>query len=308
MKTYLVTGAAGFIGAAVAKRLIDKGHRVISIDNLSTGILGSVPDGVEFFQGDCQDPKIYSMIPQLKYDAIFHIAGQSSGEVSFDDPIYDLRTNTESTLLLLNFALKVSCGRFIFASTMSVYGDGDGGPVSETAELNPKSFYGVGKIASEQYLKIYENYGINSTSLRLFNVYGPGQNLDNMRQGMISIYLSQIIKDNKVTVKGSLDRFRDFVYIDDVVDSFIICLNQPLTKNKVFNIATGKKTTVRELLELMEDKYSKVTVTVEGNTSGDIFGIYGDISAFINASGTSPKIDLKLGLSNFFDAVLKNKD
>ena len=105
MASYLVTGAAGFIGAAVAKRLLDDGHQVVTIDNLSTGFESNIPESVTFVEGDCGDASVYERIPQSHYDAIFHIAGQSSGEISFDDPIYDIRTNAESTLLLLKFAL-----------------------------------------------------------------------------------------------------------------------------------------------------------------------------------------------------------
>ena len=95
MANYLVTGAAGFIGAALAGRLVSSGHTVVTIDNLSTGLIGNIPEGVTFIEGDCADPVVYELIPQERYDAIFHIAGQSSGEVSFDDPIYDIRTNAE---------------------------------------------------------------------------------------------------------------------------------------------------------------------------------------------------------------------
>ena len=105
MADYLVTGVGGFIGAAVAKNLLDNGHRVIGIDNLTTGYENNIPCGCEFYKAHCQDASLYNRLPELKYDAIFHIAGQSSGEISFDDPVYDLRTNAESTLHLLKFAL-----------------------------------------------------------------------------------------------------------------------------------------------------------------------------------------------------------
>ena len=108
MSTYLVTGAAGFIGGALAKRLVADGNTVVTIDNLSTGLESNIPEGVVFIQGDCGDAAVYEQLPDDQYDAIFHIAGQSSGEISFDDPIYDIRTNAESTLLLLQFALKKS--------------------------------------------------------------------------------------------------------------------------------------------------------------------------------------------------------
>lgn len=277
MGLYLVTGAAGFIGAAIARKLLDCGHRVVTIDNLSTGNINAIPEGCEFFEGNCQDPDVYKVIPQEKYDAVYHIAGQSSGEISFDDPSYDLRTNAESTLVILKFCLTNGCNRLLYASTVSVYGEQPEMPVSESAITNPKSFYGVGKLASEHYLRIYQDYGINSTSLRLFNVYGPGQNLDNMRQGMVSIYLSQMLRTGGVHVKGSADRFRDLVYIDDVVQAFLSCEFNSETHGEVINVATGIKTKVDELINLLANEYGqKVTVSYSGTTSGDVHGIFGD--------------------------------
>ena len=154
MGRHLVTGVAGFIGSAVARALLAKGHEVVGIDNLSTGFTENIPQGVEFFQSDCQAADLYDRLPKKDYQAIFHIAGQSSGEISFDDPVYDLRTNTESVLRLLKFALERNCRRFIYAGTMSVYGKRPDEPVTEEAPCFPESFYGVGKLASEHYLRI----------------------------------------------------------------------------------------------------------------------------------------------------------
>lgn len=291
MGLYLVTGAAGFIGAAIAKKLLAEGHRVVTIDNLSTGVKSAIPEGCEFYLSDCQNPEVYKKIPQEKYDAIYHIAGQSSGEVSFDDPIYDLRTNTESTLLLLDFCMKNGCSRFMYASTMSVYGIQPDEAVSETEHTHPQSFYGVGKLASEHYLRIYQNYGIQSTSIRLFNVYGPGQNLDNMRQGMVSIYLSQMLRDSKIHVKGSASRYRDFVYIDDVVDAFTTLEGDKRSFNQIVNLSTGVRTTVGELIEKLIELYGQsVPVIYEGSTSGDVHGLYGSretISAWLGKDATT---------------------
>lgn len=292
MSIYLVTGAAGFIGAALAKVLISQGNKVVSIDNLSTGSLDNVPNGVEFFLGDCGDPSIYEAIPEYQYDAIFHIAGQSSGEISFDDPIYDIKTNTESTLLLLKFAIERKCSRFIYASTMSVYGELIDQVADENLICQPKSFYGVGKLASENYLKIYEEYGINTTSLRLFNVYGPGQNLANHRQGMVSIFLAQLINQKSIHVKGSGDRFRDFIYIDDVVDAFISCLKNDKSFGEVINVGTGIKTSIDELIDnLLEISKTKSPIKFNGNTSGDIHGIYANVKKFkrlLNSNKLTP--------------------
>ena len=187
MSNFIVTGAAGFIGSALAAELIQNGHTVVTIDNLSTGYETNIPDGVEFILGDCGDNETIKKIPKRNYDAIFHIAGQSSGEISFDNPVYDISTNTVSTLLLLDYARQHGCDRFIYAGTMSVYGMQPEKPVNEDSHCSPSSFYGVGKLASEHYLKIYQPFGIDTTSLRLFNVYGPGQNLENLRQGYFSL-------------------------------------------------------------------------------------------------------------------------
>ena len=251
----------------------------MTIDNLSTGALENVPPGVELYQGDVADPEIYQRLPDIDYDAVFHIAGQSSGEISFDDPLYDIRTNAESTLLLLKYCLSRGCRRFIYASTMSVYGVKEDRPVQEDEDCHPQSFYGVGKLASEHYLRIYEQYGIKSTALRLFNVYGPGQNLANLRQGMVSIFLAQMLKDGHIHVKGSPERYRDFVHIDDVVNSFLLCLSMKDTDGKTINIATGSRTTVRQLIGLLK-KYGPPEVSVEysGSTAGDIHGIYADVT------------------------------
>jgi UDP-glucose 4-epimerase len=302
MGIYLVTGAAGFIGSKVSEKLIFEGHRVVTIDNLSTGLKENLPEKVEFYEGDCQDLHMYGKIPQSKYDAIFHLAGQSSGEVSFDNPSYDLRTNTESTLHLLKYALEVGCTRLVYAGTMSVYGVKPDEPAKEDAELKPESFYGVGKLASEHYMRIFEQYGIHSTSLRLFNVYGPGQNMGNLRQGMVSIFMAQMLENNHILVKGSKDRYRDFVYIDDVVTAFLACLDNSKSHGKVINIGGGVRTTVEELIERMMALYpEEVTVEYSGKTAGDIHGIYADISLAKEVLGYRPKTDLGTGLRKMLE-------
>ena len=200
MKTFLVTGAAGFIGGALAKYLIEEGHDVVTIDNLSTGFEKSIPQGVVFHKGNTQDSQMIDSLKSYNFDCIFHIAGQSSGEISYDDPVYDLQTNTQSTILLLKLAKDINCKKIVYASTMSVYGDNKN-CVEETDNRLPKSFYGIGKLASEEYLRVFGS-NLTTTALRLFNVYGPGQNMNNLRQGMVSIFLQQALTSNTVLVKG----------------------------------------------------------------------------------------------------------
>lgn len=302
MKTFLVTGAAGFIGGAVAKHLLSQGQRVITIDNLSTGIKERIPEGVVFYEGNCQDSNLIAKLEKYSFDCIFHIAGQSSGEISFDNPVYDLQTNTQSTLLLLKLALKTNCKKFIYASTMSVYGYQEDKMIDESSSTFPKSFYGVGKLASEHYLRIYSEFGIQCTSLRLFNVYGPGQNMGNMRQGMVSIFISQAISNKRIHVKGSKDRFRDFVYIDDVVQAFVKAYLLELEGYKCLNVCTNARTTVENLVNYIKKNFSEnIPITYQGSTPGDQFGIYGDNTKMVSTTGWRPKYDLKIGLEKMIN-------
>jgi len=300
MKKALVTGGAGFIGSHLAKRLLKEKWQVDVMDNLSTGYKENVPSGVNFKSVDLSKDNFVKELPNKKYDVVFHLAAQSSGEISFDDPEYDLKTNCLSTVQLLDWCLKKGIKRFIYTSSMSIYGDQKVQPVKETTAPLPKSFYGIGKLASEKYLRVYEKLGVHSTSLRLFNVYGPGQNMENLRQGMVSIYMAYIVKGQPVLVKGSPKRFRDIVYIDDVIEAYMKCWNNPKTFGKVYNVATGKKTTVKELLkaELKAFGYNpaKYPVKFKGSTPGDTFGIYAEVSAIKKDTGWKPKVNLREGL------------
>jgi len=280
---YLVTGAAGFIGASIAQRLLDLGHIVVTMDNLSTGYKSNIPKHCIFIHGDISKDESIQKLNNMRFDAILHIAGQSSGEVSFEDPAYDINSNTVSTLKLLDYAVKTNCQRFIYASTMSVYGENNQQEqFSESDITAPKSLYAVGKLASENYLRIYqEQYGIKYTSLRYFNVYGAGQNLANLKQGMVSIYLKQFIDDDfvKVEVKGSVERFRDLSYIDDVAEVTIESISNKKFYNDIVNIGTGKKTQIKTMLKLMKDYlHSDKEIIISEGTKGDQFGTYADIS------------------------------
>lgn len=299
MSVYLVTGAAGFIGAAVARHFLSEGHQVVTIDNLSTGIVENIPAGCVFIEGNTHDENIINKLTKYQFDGIFHIAGQSSGAISYEDPVYDLNSNITSTLLLLDYARKNGCRKFLFASSMSVYGDENECPVSENSLLKPKSFYAVGKIASEHYLRIYASqFGLKCTSLRLNNTYGPGQNLENLKQGMVSIFLAQAIKNKHIHSMGSKNRYRDFVYIDDVVDAFVKAYDGDESDGfNIYTVATNKKTTVEELVEAIRSQLPfEVTVTYEGSTPGDQFGIYCSYDLIKKRLNWEPKVSLEIGI------------
>lgn len=297
-KYILVTGAAGFIGAAVATKLIALGYKTITIDNLSTGELSNIPKETLFIEGNLGLQETIDKLDSYQIEAIFHIAGQSSGEISFENPSYDLQSNTESTILLLKYAKEKGIKHFIYASTMSVYGNQTMLPVTEEAIPNPSSFYACGKLASEHYLKIYASLGINCVALRLFNVYGPGQNLKNLKQGMLSIYLAQALTNNKIVVKGSVDRFRDFVYIDDVVNAFIKGYEYSKEASfGLFNISTGIPTYVYQLLDTIKlCLENKIEIAVIEGTPGDQFGIFGSNWYAKTTLGWEPKTAFDEGM------------
>ena len=306
---YLVTGCAGFIGSCVAKRLLENGNEVVGIDNLTTGFIENVPSGVDFYQFGVEKKDIISILKRYEFDAIFHIAGQSGGELSYADPVYDLQANAQSTLNLLKYASETNKPKIIYASTVSVYGEPNN-PIliDEETRLLPKSFYGVGKIASENYLRIYsEQFGLDTSALRLFNTYGPGQNLENLKQGIASIYLAQALKNKHIHIRGDKDRFRDLIYIDDVVDAFIAMLDDDFKGFNYFNVCTGKKTIVKDLVnEIIKNLPFEVTYHYEGSTPGDVFGYTGNPAKLINTGKWKPKVELKDGIKRMVEWALGN--
>ena len=299
--TIVVTGVAGFIGSAVARRLVAEGFRVVGVDDLSTGKLANIPPDVAFVQADVSAAESVRLLPK-RAKAILHLAGQSSGEISFDDPIADLEKNTVSTLRLVEYARASEIRRLLYASSMSVYGATPDAPTDESAPTTPLSCYGVGKLASESYLRMFAS-AVSSSSLRMFNVYGPGQDLDNLRQGMISIYLAQAHRTGHIKVKGDLRRFRDFIYIDDVVEAWFRCLCLIQPHESVLNIGSGIRTQVSDVLELITALMPEVTIETTAGTPGDQFGIYSDNSRMRAALGMEQLTPLAVGLRTFWQSV-----
>lgn len=304
-KKFLVTGGAGFIGSHLARRLIEQGHEVLVVDDLSTGNLTNVPADAGFLNADIGNAQTYDELTDRGVDAVLHLAAQSSGEVSDADPVADLRSNTMGTVRLLDWCLRSGVKRFIFASSMSAYGPDVDLPVTEDSRCQPASFYGISKLAAEHYIRLYREKGLDTTIFRLFNVYGPGQNLAHMKQGMASIYLAYILKKKPVLVKGSLERFRDLVFIDDVVDAWLLALDSPMAYGKTYNLASGRKTLVKDLvvklLEAAGEDPDRYPIEKGQGTPGDIFGTYADTRLIKEDLGWEPRIELEAGLKQMVD-------
>lgn len=299
MGKILVTGVAGFIGSYVASRFLQEGYSVIGADDLSSGRIENVPAGVDFITGDLAKPSTIARIPR-DCRRILHLAGQSSGEISFDDPVADLEKNTISTLNLIRYGIENRIERMVYASSMSVYGAVKNESINESHVCRPLSCYGVGKHAAEGYLRVYQSK-LPSVSLRMFNVYGPGQDMSNLRQGMVSIYLAQALATGRIEVKGSIDRFRDFIYIDDVVEAWFRAATYPSALGQTLNVGTGVRTTVGTLLGQVCALVADSSYFVQGATPGDQSGIFADVSAFKNCLGMTSFIPLDVGLQKFVD-------
>lgn len=280
----LLTGAAGFIGSNIFNKLNDGTNQITVIDNLKTGYLSNLPSNVNFIHSDCSDESLLNITEQ--FDCIIHVAGQASKEGSFNDVFYDLNANAKSTLVLLEYAKKINCKRFIFISTVCVYGGtSNPGIYNEESEIKYDTFYSIHKYTSEKYLALYKKYyDIDYTIFRLFTCYGPGQDLTNMSKGMVSIYLSQFLSNNPdVVIKGSLDRYRDFIYVEDVAHVVADAIHNKLLYNDIFNLGSGKCTTIRELLNVMQEagEFNK-NIVVEDEIIGDMIGCVADITKLKN--------------------------
>jgi UDP-glucose 4-epimerase len=301
MTKVLITGVAGFIASHVARRFLAEGYSVVGVDDLSGGKRENIPDGVKFIQGDLKDPATIKCLP-TDCRQILHLAGQSSGEISFDDPVADLEMNVVSTLRLIDYGIQIRAERIIYASSMSVYGAVPDAPTTESHHPKPLSCYGAGKLCSENYLRIYQNK-LPFVAMRMFNVYGPGQDLRNLRQGMVSIYLAQALVSGRIEVKGGLERFRDFIFIDDVVEAWYRASTRREALNNAINIGTGIRTSISELLKHIHNLLPNSTSFISSSTMGDQSGIYSNTDAMRGLLGFEATIQLNRGLQIFLTAA-----
>jgi UDP-glucose 4-epimerase len=250
----LVTGGAGFIGSHMTDRLLKEGHEVVVIDNESTGRSNKVSPDLRYIKGDVTCPKQLQAAFADELGAVLHIAGHVSLIKSFSDPTLDLRTNIEGTLNVLRLCLERRVPRLLYASSMTVYGRSEALPTPEDTPCQPSSYYGISKYAAERYVhstaeRIDLTFSFQVTSFRMYNVYGPRQALDNPYQGVLGIFLGNVLRGEPLTIFGDGEQSRDFIYIDDVVDAWIGAIGNPASYGQVFNLGSGSRTSIKQLAD-----------------------------------------------------------
>ncbi len=292
-----ITGIAGFIGSWLANDFKSKGYYVRGIDNLTTGRKENLSQDVQWEEQDIRDNDALSAM-QEAFDIVIHLAAQTSGEKSFEIPIYDMETNLKGSYYVYKFARKCGAKLLINFSSMSIYGSiGENVQVCENFSPKPISPYGNTKLSAENLLHMLakkDNFPV--TTLRLFSAYGPGQNLNEMKQGMVSIFLAYLLTQDEIIVKGSLKRIRDFIYIDDIVKA----VNQIIENDPCigcYNLCTGKAVSIKKLLEMLMQAFGKrKPVRVEGNTLGDITGFAGSCEKLQEKFSWKPLVSIEDGI------------
>ncbi len=298
----LITGGMGFIGLSLANKLVELDYSVTVVDLKELPRRGRhLSSRVEVLKADISDYEQISILEKSRFEAVFHCAAQTSARISQESPERDVDSNVKGTLNVCELARRSGNAKIIFTSSMAVYGNVLHDSIAEGAKVDPLSNYGVSKYSAEMYVKLYEKFGLKSTIFRLFNVFGPGQDYENLKQGMASIFVAQCIKDRKIDVTGSLDRYRDFVYIDDVISALVLGLDGS-TDHGIFNVGSGELTTVDELIKkiIVCDGSAVIPVTNIGGHEGDQFGSLAD-SSTLKSLGWKCDISLDEGLERMMN-------
>jgi len=311
-KAILVTGGCGFIGSHLCERLCKIGiEKLIIVDDLTTGKLNYVKDllsneNVKFVQIDVMDPKLSKLTENI--DIVFHLAARNIS-FSVEDPFADLDVNIKGTLNILNCASNSGVEKFIYASSASVYGQPKHFPESEDASPAPLSLYGVSKLSGEYYTLTFHRLDkLNSTVLRYFNIYGPRQYWS-YYGGLVSKFIYNLLKNKAPRIYGDGTQTRDFTYIDDCIDGTIMATISKKSDGKIFNIASGKEITIKELAMILIEiskKNIKPIYTKEREIIDKVKRRVADIEKAKKLLGYKPKTPIKTGLNLTFDWFKNN--
>jgi UDP-glucose 4-epimerase len=301
MKKHIVTGGAGFIGSALVRALLSRGDaRVEVIDNLSTGHrhnLDEVTDRIVFHEADIRD---YSSISRLisGADTVFHIAAVPSVPKSIVDPVPSHESNLDGTFNVLRACVEGKVRKVVYAASSSAYGDTLVLPKVETMVPSPKSPYAAQKLMGEYYCSTFSScYGLDATSLRFFNVYGPRQDPSSPYSGVISVFMTCLLQGTSPTIYGDGEKTRDFTYIEDVVELVIKASQAPNVAGKVFNAGNGNRYSLNQIWSMVQ-KIEGVTIPAKYGVprAGDVRDSQADTTAAVKELGHAPRFSIEEGL------------
>ena len=304
MSSYLVTGGAGFIGSHLTEELIRRGEQVRVVDSLITGHRKNLAhlSGVEFMEGDLADIAVARRAAQ-GIDYVLHQAAIPSVPRSVEDPITSNRANIDSTLNVLVAARDAGVKRVVYAGSSSAYGNTPTLPKHEGMPTNPLSPYALQKLVGEQYMQMFTAlYGLETVTIRYFNVFGPRQDPSSPYSGVISIFARALLENKAPTIYGDGEQTRDFTYIANVVDGVLRAVSAPNAAGQVINVATGTSISLNRLFSSMREILgSGLQVAYGPVRSGDVKDSLADITRARTLLGYEPCVTFEAGLKKTID-------
>jgi UDP-glucose 4-epimerase len=294
---FLITGAAGFLGSALANHLSREGHQVRGLDDLSTGDSHSLNPDVHFTRGDVNDrPRLWTQLQEV--DCVYHLAARVSVQESVLYPREYNAVNVSGTVSLMEAMRDVGVKRVVLVSSGAIYGDQGKQPLCESMQPNPRSPYAVSKLAAEYYVNtIGDLWNIETVSLRVFNAYGPGQHLPASHPPVVPYFLRQAIHRGSIVVHSDGSQTRDYVYIDDVVAAMVAASTAPNLDGAIINVGSGKETSVRDLARMVINLTgSKTEVLYNTKTSAGVSRMCADLRLAAQKLNYRSSIPLEEGL------------
>jgi nucleoside-diphosphate-sugar epimerase len=304
MPSYLVTGGAGFIGSHIVEELVRRGEQVRVADNLITGHRKNLAhlSGIDFLEGDLADLAIARRAVQ-GVDYVLHQAAIPSVPRSVEDPITSNRANIDSTLNVLVAARDAGVKRVVYAGSSSAYGNTPTLPKHEGMPTNPLSPYALQKLVGEQYMQMFTAlYGLETVTIRYFNVFGPRQDPSSPYSGVISVFAKALLENKAPTIYGDGEQTRDFTYVANVVDGVLRAVTAPDAAGQVVNVATGSSISLNGLFASMREMLgSRVDVEYGPLRNGDVKDSLADITRARMLLGYEPLVPFEAGLKKTID-------
>lgn len=297
----LVTGGAGFIGSHLVDRLVQEGHDVVVVDNLSTGKRKNVNRAATFYKADIQSTRLERVFRNERPSVIMHLAAQMNVRRSVEDPMFDANVNILGTLNVIEQAARHGARKVVFASSGgAIYGEQDIFPAPESHPMRPLSPYGISKLSGEHYLSYYQRVsGIQTVSLRFANVYGPRQDPEG-EAGVVAIFIQKMLTGEQPVVNGNGRQTRDFVFVEDVVEANLLVMGQGI--EGVFNVGTSSETPVNELFAIIKELTKSDCKEVHGPAKkGEQLRSTIDATKLRQQMGWEAKVSLSEGLRKTVD-------